>query len=603
MSLSQARVLVVVVRGLQATALGCYGSDWIDTPALDGLAAEGVVFDWHLADAASPQGARRAWRTGRYDLPTPEPVEYAASGDVIRLLGEQGIPTCLILDDSRVCPAGFAEGWSEVRQVTPGSDDTPLEATLDEAQECLEKLAEQDSFLLWVELATLLPPWETPADFVEPYFTEEEPPEEEDEELEEDDLLEEFEPLVPMNDPQPGPIDLDDDEIYLCLQTSYAAAISYLDAGLAQLLETLADLDLDEETTVIVLSDCGQALGEHGVVGPVRPWLHEEVLHLPLLIRLPDRAEAGRRVLALTQNVDLAPTLAELFGLPPLPCHGHSLLPLLHGQAEQVRDYACAGLRVNDGIEWCLRTLDWSFLLPVQPHLEDPERLPQLYVKPDDRTEMNNVIQHFLDWSERLAQALKTFVTATRQPGPLQPPALPEVQEEASRHGRRGHLSKQTGEEGMFSQTVEYALRAVVYLAGQAPDYRTTGEIAQATRVKQAYLAKVLQKLTQHQIVRSQRGLGGGVVLARAPENLTILEVVQAVDPIRRIRECPLGLAAHGIRLCPLHKRLDNALASVEKAFGETTLAEILAEPSESVPLCDFPVQRPENQPRRGATR
>ena len=79
------------------------------------------------------------------------------------------------------------------------------------------------------------------------------------------------------------------------------------------------------------------------------------------------------------------------------------------------------------------------------------------------------------------------------------------------------------------------------------------------------------------------------MMLAKTPEELTILDVVNAVDPIRRIQTCPLGLASHGIRLCPLHKRLDNALAMVEEAFGSTTLAEVLAEPSESVPLCDFP--------------
>jgi DNA-binding IscR family transcriptional regulator len=70
---------------------------------------------------------------------------------------------------------------------------------------------------------------------------------------------------------------------------------------------------------------------------------------------------------------------------------------------------------------------------------------------------------------------------------------------------------------------------------------------------------------------------------------VTILEVVNAVDPIRRIQSCPLDLASHGMRLCPLHRRLDNALALVEDAFRQTTLAEVLAEPGASVPLCDFP--------------
>jgi len=141
----------------------------------------------------------------------------------------------------------------------------------------------------------------------------------------------------------------------------------------------------------------------------------------------------------------------------------------------------------------------------------------------------------------------------------------------------------------MFSQTVEYALRAVVYLAGQAPAPRTTEDIARATKVPQAYLAKVLQNLVEKGIVRSQRGVGGGIALAKEPDELTILEVVNAVDPIRRITTCPLDLAAHGARLCPLHRRVDNALAAVEKAFRSTTLAELLAEPTSSKPLCEFP--------------
>ena len=142
----------------------------------------------------------------------------------------------------------------------------------------------------------------------------------------------------------------------------------------------------------------------------------------------------------------------------------------------------------------------------------------------------------------------------------------------------------------MFTQTVEYALRAVVHLAYQAPNSCTTDEIAVATKVKRAYLSKVLQNLCHKGIVHSQRGVGGGMTLAKSPEELTILDVVNAVDPIRRIQTCPLGLASHGIRLCPLHKRMDNALAMVEQAFRGTTLAEVLAEPTESKPLCDVPL-------------
>jgi Rrf2 family protein len=132
-------------------------------------------------------------------------------------------------------------------------------------------------------------------------------------------------------------------------------------------------------------------------------------------------------------------------------------------------------------------------------------------------------------------------------------------------------------------------LRAVVHLAHEAPSPRTTDQIAAVTLVPEAYLSKVLQELGHAKIVQSKRGRGGGMVLTKSPSQLTILEVVDAVEPMGRIRECPLGLTAHGVRLCPLHQRLDNAWAMVEEAFRQTTLAEILAEPTRSRPLCGFP--------------
>ncbi|HIF32864.1 MAG: Rrf2 family transcriptional regulator [Pirellulaceae bacterium] len=140
----------------------------------------------------------------------------------------------------------------------------------------------------------------------------------------------------------------------------------------------------------------------------------------------------------------------------------------------------------------------------------------------------------------------------------------------------------------MLSQTVEYALRAVVFLADKVESQKT-GQIAEATKVPPAYLSKVLQGLCRVEILRSQRGIGGGMSLAKKPEEITILDVVNAVEPIGRIDSCPLGLKEHGVQLCALHRRLDNALAMVEDAFRNTTLAEVLSDPNPSVPLCDFP--------------
>ncbi len=90
------------------------------------------------------------------------------------------------------------------------------------------------------------------------------------------------------------------------------------------------------------------------------------------------------------------------------------------------------------------------------------------------------------------------------------------------------------------------------------------------------YLAKVLQNLGRGGLVNSQRGLHGGFTLARDPAAITPLEVVNAIDPIRRLNGCPLGLEEHGDQLCPLHRKLDDAMAHVESALGASRISELV---------------------------
>jgi Rrf2 family transcriptional regulator, nitric oxide-sensitive transcriptional repressor len=139
----------------------------------------------------------------------------------------------------------------------------------------------------------------------------------------------------------------------------------------------------------------------------------------------------------------------------------------------------------------------------------------------------------------------------------------------------------------VFSQTVEYALRVVVYLASLKGVPATTKQIAGVTKVPEGYLAKVLQGLGRAGLIQSQRGLHGGSVLALPPDKLSVYDVIEAVQPIQRIRLCPLNLKSHGTKLCSLHKRLDDAMAMVERAFREASLADLLAECTSSKPLCE----------------
>ena len=139
----------------------------------------------------------------------------------------------------------------------------------------------------------------------------------------------------------------------------------------------------------------------------------------------------------------------------------------------------------------------------------------------------------------------------------------------------------------MITITTEYALRTIVFLATRGDNPATTQQIADATRVPFGYLSKVLQSLNRAGLINSQRGLHGGSTLARPPERINVLSVLDAVGPLQRIKSCPLGLKSHGVNLCALHRRLDDAMAMVEAAFRASTIADLLAEKGPSIPLCD----------------
>ena len=131
-----------------------------------------------------------------------------------------------------------------------------------------------------------------------------------------------------------------------------------------------------------------------------------------------------------------------------------------------------------------------------------------------------------------------------------------------------------------LSKRGEYALRSMVFLAENSASPSPLQTIAATTQVPPGYLSKVLQQLVRAGLLNSQRGLGGGFSLARPASELSVYEVVQAVDPISRILECPLKLPEHREELCALHRRLDDVMEMVERSFRLTSLADLLKKPT-----------------------
>lgn len=129
----------------------------------------------------------------------------------------------------------------------------------------------------------------------------------------------------------------------------------------------------------------------------------------------------------------------------------------------------------------------------------------------------------------------------------------------------------------MLSTTAEYALRIMVALAHSSHSPTTSERIAQTASLPTDYSVKVLQMVARAGLVRAQRGRGGGFQLSCDPAKTTLLDVVNAIDPIERITSCPVGSTGEQRSLCSLHRRLDEVIGGLRDDLAATTLAAILA--------------------------
>lgn len=409
------RVIVFALNGCPAGWLGAYGNDWVGSPNLDRFAAEGVVFDRHISHDPSartlPFGAR---------------------------LNEH-IKTILVRANhpDTDAPPSYYAGWGEVFDARPQpDDDSPLAELFRSFPALLDRLADVPNFLLRVETDRLVPPWdvqqdvfeayldagdedEEPTDENEPEATEDELDEGEDEiegeefveEVDEDDPEETViaaEPVPPFADPPTGPFDRSDLDAWDYLHRTFAAVITKLDAELGTLFEELRARGLDQSAAWVVTSDFGLPLGEHGQVGLHRPWLHEELVHLPLILRFPGAEQAGRRVTRFTQPPDVVPTICTLLGAnPPAAAGGFDLVPLAHGETPSSRAFAVTRMELGDAAEIAIRTDEWALLVPTRVPDGDPPREPRLYAKPDDRWEVNDLRARNIERADELEAQLR----------------------------------------------------------------------------------------------------------------------------------------------------------------------------------------------------
>lgn len=140
----------------------------------------------------------------------------------------------------------------------------------------------------------------------------------------------------------------------------------------------------------------------------------------------------------------------------------------------------------------------------------------------------------------------------------------------------------------MMSLTMEYALRAVVFLSERAVRSCAVHEIAGETQVPADYLSKVMLALCRAGLVNSRPGRNGGYVLGRDPGDMTLLDVIEAVEPLRLIESCPLNKPCHKKQLCPLHRALRSATEAFSASLRTTTVRDLCPNQDPAPPTAAF---------------
>ena len=131
----------------------------------------------------------------------------------------------------------------------------------------------------------------------------------------------------------------------------------------------------------------------------------------------------------------------------------------------------------------------------------------------------------------------------------------------------------------MLSQTAEYALRTILFIAQRNEEEGPvqTEAIAEALEIPRNYLSKILHRLAQEGLLRSTRGRGGGFVLSRPPAQLPIIDVVGLFDQIAPTRKCLLGRpTCSDVNPCEAHMAWKDMSERVARFFRDTTVADML---------------------------
>ena len=360
-------ILCISIDGLHNGMIGAFGNAWIQTSALDTLACQAVLFDRYYTDSMRLDTVFNAFWRHLADLTDHQ--------------------TVLLTDDDDVFHHALAD-FSERHRLELSKLDRPV-AEVDQTQ-CFQafatiidlfenRLKSRDKpVFLWTHLQGFRGVWDCPMDYRRQYQGDEDP-----------------EPYAGVVPPEilvePGKM-IDPDDLQAVMET-YAGGISAMDHALTGLLDWFKESPLAVDTLLVFLSSRGFSLGEHDRIGP-NEMLYGENVQLPLFIRFPDGFEAAGRCNAIMTPGDLGDFLSAA-------TTGNKMFEdfkkLFQDATEPRRQSLFLGETGHDRAlltdEWFLRKTDDRF---------------ELYVKPDDRWEVNDVADRCPETAEELLTLLES---------------------------------------------------------------------------------------------------------------------------------------------------------------------------------------------------
>jgi arylsulfatase A-like enzyme len=381
-------VILVIIDTLRKDHVGAYGNDWIKTPNLDALAKESLRFTRTYPESLPTICARRAIHTGIRTWPFRNWHHYKGvhierwgwqpipkgQTTLAEILKENGYHTLFVTDNlqqydpSMNFQRGFEAfefirgqttdnyrpiwtapqeklGQALLKSGVPGKtrgilysfrqyfanvayrkteEDWFAPQVFTKAMEFLEVAKEGQPFFLVVDGYDPHPPWDPPEEYVSLY----------------DQTYDGPEPFAPVE----GPSDYLTKRQLKRMQALYAGEVTMMDRWLGRFLDKMEELNLFDNTMLIVLSDHGTAHGEHGIVGKPPYALWPEVTDIVFFMRHPEGKLAGDASDYYASTHDVAPTILGFLGIKsPQPMDGQDLSVIFAGKEPMPREHFTLG--------------------------------------------------------------------------------------------------------------------------------------------------------------------------------------------------------------------------------------------------------------------